>query len=57
VILESRRAVGLIANLGYRREERIHDPRRQEVKVGAGIGGECFASSRHRVDGTRALTS
>jgi hypothetical protein len=52
LVLESRRPVGLIANLGYRREERIHDPRRQEAKVGLGIGGECFASSRHRIDGT-----
>jgi hypothetical protein len=39
IIVESRRPLSLTTNFGYRREERIHDRRREELAVGAGIGG------------------
>jgi hypothetical protein len=50
LIAESRRPPGLIANLGYRREERIHDRRREELKLGTGFGWRWLAASRRPLD-------
>ncbi len=49
---EARGPVPVIANLAYRRDEKFHGRRNQELKLGAGAAWRCFARSRRPLDAT-----
>lgn len=52
LVAESRGPVPLVANLGYRRDEKFHGRRDQELKFGAAAAWRWFARSRLPVDAT-----